>query len=56
MDVYLREEHMVLMDRNPLLSSGEVVVRKASGSNPPSPSNLCYTDGYDLPFGVVINA
>jgi hypothetical protein len=56
MDVYLREDHMVLMDGNPLLSSGEVVDTKARGSNPQSPSNLCYTCGYYLPFGVVINA
>jgi hypothetical protein len=56
MDVYLREYHMVLMDGNPFLNSGEVVDSEASGSNLPSPSNLCYTNGYYLQFGVVINA
>jgi hypothetical protein len=40
MDVYLREDHMISMDGNPLLNSGEVVDSEASGSNPPSPSNL----------------
>jgi hypothetical protein len=43
MDVYPREDHMVSMDGDPLLSSGEVVDTEASGSNPPLPSNLCYT-------------
>jgi hypothetical protein len=49
---YLRENHMVLMDGNPFLNSGEVVANEASGSNSPLSSNLCYTNGY----GVVINA
>jgi hypothetical protein len=53
---YLRENHMVLMDGNPCLISGKVVDSEASGSNPPLSSNLCYTNGYYLPFGVVINA
>jgi hypothetical protein len=53
---YLRENHMVSMDGNPFLNSGEVVDNEASGSNPPLSSNLCYTNGYYLPFGVVINA
>jgi hypothetical protein len=44
------------MDGIPFLNSEEVVDREASGSDPPSPSNLCYTNGYYLPFGVVINA
>jgi hypothetical protein len=56
MEVYLREDHMVSMDENPLLSSKEVVDREASGRNPPSPSDFCYTCGFYLPFGVVINA
>jgi hypothetical protein len=54
MDVYLREDHVVSMDGNHFLNSGEVVDSEASGSNLPSPSNLCYTTGYYLPFGVVI--
>jgi hypothetical protein len=41
---------MVSMDGNPLLNSGELVDSEASGSNPPSPLNLCYTSGYYLPF------
>jgi hypothetical protein len=56
MDVYLRDDHMVSIDKNPLLKSGEVVDREASGSDPPSPLLLCYTGCYYLPFGVVINA
>jgi hypothetical protein len=55
MDVYLRDDHMVSIDKNPLLKSG-VVDREASGSDPPSPLLLCYTGCYYLPFGVVINA
>jgi hypothetical protein len=53
---YLRENHMVSMDGNPFLNSGEVVDNEESGSNPPLSSNLCYMNGYYLPFGVVINA
>jgi hypothetical protein len=47
---------MISMEGNPFLNSGEVVDSEASGSNPPLSSNLCYTNGYYLPFGVVINA
>jgi hypothetical protein len=53
---YLRENHMVSMDENPCLNSGEVVDSEASSSNPTLSSSLCYTNGYYLPFGVVINA
>jgi hypothetical protein len=47
---------MVSMDGNPFLNSGEVVDSEESGSHRPLSSNLCYTNGYYLPFGVVINA
>jgi hypothetical protein len=46
---------MISMEGNPILNSGEVVDSEAGGSDPPLSSNLCYTNGYYLPFGVVLS-